>query len=255
MLRTSVVGGNWKLNTTRDEATTLLRSLAETLDGLSGVEIVVCPPAPWLGDAADAFAGTSLAVGAQNVHWQPAGALTGEQSAAVLIGTASHVIVGHSERRHVFGESDEVVAQKLRSVLDAGLTPILAVGELQEEREAEWTAAVLRRQLSAAFEGIDALPPGFIVAYEPVWAIGTGLTATPELAQETCSVVREIIADRYDAASADGARIQYGGSVTAENVAALAAQPDIDGALVGGASLDADVFATICRAVAEAAAA
>ena len=215
--------------------------------------MIVCPPAPWLGDAADAFAGTSVAVGAQNVHWQPTGAFTGEQSAAVLAGTASHVIVGHSDRRHVFGESDELVAQKLRSVLDAGLTPILAVGELQEEREGDSTTAVLRRQLVAAFEGIDALPAGFVVAYEPVWAIGTGLTATPEIAQETCRVVREIIADRYDAATADAARIQYGGSVTADNIAALAAQPDIDGALVGGASLDADAFATICQAVAEAA--
>jgi triosephosphate isomerase len=251
MSRTPIVGGNWKLNTTRSEARALLQGLRDTLDGLTGVEVVICPPAPWLGDAADALAGSTLTVGAQNVHWEPGGAFTGEQSAALLAGTASHAIVGHSERRHVFGESDEETASKLRSVLDAGLKPILAVGELQEEREAEWTAAVLRRQLLAAFDSLDSLPQGFVVAYEPVWAIGTGLTATPEIAQEACATVRSIIEQLYDAPTAEAVRVQYGGSVNAENAAELARQPDIDGALVGGASLQVDSFAAICRAVAE----
>ena len=253
MSRTPVVGGNWKLNTTRSEARTLLQGLRDALDGLSGVEVVICPPAPWLGDAADVLAGSSLAVGAQNVYWEPGGAFTGEQSAALLAGTASHAIVGHSERRHLFGERDEETARKLRSVLDAGLQPILAVGELKEERDAGWTTAVLRRQLVAAFEGLETLPPGFVVAYEPVWAIGTGLTATPEIAQQACASVRSIIEQRYDAATAEAVRVQYGGSVNADNAAELARQPDIDGALVGGASLDIDAFAAICRAVAEAA--
>ncbi|MEE8337666.1 MAG: triose-phosphate isomerase, partial [Dehalococcoidia bacterium] len=173
MTRTPVVGGNWKLNTNRKEARALLTALRAGLDGLEGVEVVVCPPAPWLGDASDLLDGSSLFVGAQNVYSEPGGAFTGEQSAAMLAGTVSHVIVGHSERRHVFGESDEAVGEKLRSVLDAGLRPILAVGELQEEREADWTAAVLRRQLTAAFADLDGLPDGFVVAYEPVWAIGT----------------------------------------------------------------------------------
>jgi triosephosphate isomerase len=251
--RTPVVGGNWKLHTTRAEARTLLQGLRAELDGIVGVEVVVFPPAPWIGDAADVLEGSTLAVGAQHVHWEAEGAFTGELSAAMLVGTASYVIVGHSERRHVFGESDEDAGRKLRSVLDAGLSPILAVGESREEREAGWTTAVLRRQLVAAFEGVDALPPGFVVAYEPVWAIGTGLTATPEMAQEACAGVRAIVAERFDAATAAKLRVQYGGSVTPENASELALQPDIDGALVGGASLRVDSFAAICRAVAEAA--
>ena len=248
--RTPIVGGNWKMHTTRAEARTLLRALREQLDGLAGVEVVICPPAPWLGDAADALAGSTLRVGAQNVHTESHGAFTGELSAPMLAGTATHVIVGHSERRHVFGESDANVGQKLAAVIEAGLTPILAVGELLEERDAERTAEVLRRQLTAAFEGLERLPEGFVVAYEPVWAIGTGRSATPAQAQEACAEVRRLVGERYGAAVAAACRVQYGGSVNADNVAALTAEPDIDGALVGGASLDADSFATICRAIA-----
>ena len=254
MARRPIVGGNWKLHTTRAQARALLGRLRDELDGLEGVELVVCPPAPWLGDAADLLAGSTLAVGAQNVYWEARGAFTGELSAAILAGTAAYAIVGHSERRHRFGESDGEVNRKLRSVLDAGLRPILAVGELRQEREAGRTTDVLRRQLNAAFEDIDAIAEGFVVAYEPVWAIGSGLTATPEMAQESCAEVRAIVASRFDAATAAALRVQYGGSVTAENAGELARQPDIDGALVGGASLDAESFAAICRAVAEAAA-
>ena len=251
MSRTPIVGGNWKLHTDRAGARTLLRGLRERLDGLAGVEIVICPPAPWLGDAADLLDGSPLAVGAQNVHWEPNGPFTGEISAAMLTGTAAYVIVGHSERRHRFGESDADVNRKLRSVLDAGLRPILAVGELREQRDRGETADVLRRQLMAAFEALDAIPAGFVIAYEPVWAIGTGLTATPEQAQEACAQVRGIVAARFDTATATALRVQYGGSVTPANIDDLARQPDIDGALVGGASLDADAFAAICRATAE----
>ena len=251
--RTPIVGGNWKMHLDRTGARDLLRSLRARLDGVEGVEVVICPPAPWLGDAADALEGTSMHIGAQNTYWLPSGAYTGEVGAAMLIGTARYVLVGHSERRHVFGETNEETGRKLAAVLELGLDPILAVGELQAEREAGTTREVLRAQIDAAFTDLDRLPEGFVVAYEPVWAIGTGLTATPEIAQSTIADVRAMVADRFDEATAETCRIQYGGSVNAGNVADLAAQPDIDGALVGGASLDAEAFATICRAVAAAA--
>ena len=250
--RTPIVGGNWKMHLDRSGARDLLRELREQLDGLEGVEIVIFPPAPWLGDAADALEGSTLRVGAQNAYWLPHGAYTGEVGAAMLVGTADYVLVGHSERRHVFGESDEDSGRKLDTVLGLALQPILAVGEQQEEREGGRTAEVLQRQLDAAFAGVDRLPEGFTIAYEPVWAIGTGLTATPEIAQATVVEIRRMVGERFGASAAEACRIQYGGSVNAGNVADLASQPDIDGALVGGASLDASAFATICRAVATA---
>ena len=249
--RTPIVGGNWKMHLDRGGARELLRELRTRLDGLEGVEIVIFPPAPWLGDAADALEGSTLRVGAQNAYWLPHGAYTGEVGAAMLVGAADYVLVGHSERRHVFGESDEDTGRKLDAVLRLALQPILAVGEQQEEREGGRTADVLRRQLDAAFADVERLPEGFTIAYEPVWAIGTGLTATPEIAQATVADIRRMVADRFGASSAEACRIQYGGSVNAGNVADLASQPDIDGALVGGASLDAEAFAAICRAVAE----
>ena len=252
MARTPIVGGNWKMHTTREEARALLSALREALDGLDGVETVVCPPAPWLADAADALAGSGIGVGAQNVYWEQRGAFTGELSAPMLAGIAGYAIVGHSERRHRFGESDAEVSRKLHAVVEAGLTPILAVGETQEEREAGWTLAVLRRQLDGAFDGFDGCPQRLVVAYEPVWAIGSGLTATPAVAQEACASVREMVAQRFDTAAAEALRVQYGGSVNLDNCELLAAQPDIDGALVGGASLDAQAFAAICRAAARA---
>ena len=236
------------MHTTRVEAQALLRDLRARLDGLAGVEVIVCPPTSWLGDASDALAGSSLQVAAQHVHWKPEGAFTGEVSAPMLVGTASHVLIGHSERRHVFGESDEDTNRQLRAVLDAGLRPILAIGELREEAESGRTEVVLRRQITGAFEGFDALPEHLIVAYEPVWAIGTGLAATADDAQERCAMVRVLLAERFDRASAEGCRIQYGGSVKAQNAAGFAAGADIDGVLVGGASLDAAAFEAICRA-------
>ena len=251
--RTPIVGGNWKMHLDRAGARELLRELREQLDGLEGVEVVIFPPAPWLGDAADALEGSTLRIGAQNAYWLPHGAYTGEVGAAMLVGAADYVLVGHSERRHVFGESDEDTGRKLDAVLGLALQPILAVGEQREEREGGRTAEVLQRQLDAAFASVDRLPEGFTIAYEPVWAIGTGLTATPEIAQATVADIRRMVAERFGEASAETCRIQYGGSVNADNVADLASQPDIDGALVGGASLDASAFATICRAVAAAA--
>ena len=209
-------------------------------------------PAPWLADAADVFSKGTLHVGAQNVHWKPEGAFTGEQSAAMLVGTASHVVIGHSERRHSFGETDEQTNLKLRSVIEAGLTPILAVGELQAEREAGETESTLHRQLLAAFEGLRTLPIGTVIAYEPVWAIGTGLAATPELAQQAAAAIRAMMAERFSEATGALIRIQYGGSVNGDNASDFADQADIDGALVGGASLKPDEFASICGAFAHA---
>lgn len=250
--RVPIVGGNWKMHGTRSHAGELLHALRAALDGITDIEIVICPPTPWLADATDALSEGTLQVGAQNVHWETEGAFTGEQSAAMLVGTVSHVLIGHSERRHVFGETDEQTNQKFRSVIDAGLTPILAVGELEAEREAGATEDVVRRQLHAAFEGLRTLPIGTVIAYEPVWAIGTGRAATPEMAQEAASTVRAIVADRFSESTGALIRIQYGGSVNADNASDLAAQPDIDGALVGGASLQASEFASICGAFAHA---
>ncbi len=251
-MRVPVVGGNWKMHTTRAEARTLLAGLRERLDRLDGAEVVICPPAPWLGDAADLLHGSTLQVGAQNVHWEPRGAFTGEVGAPMLHDVAGWVIVGHSERRHLFGETAAETNRKLRAVLEAGLRPILAVGERAEEANAGRTADVLRRQISEGFRGFDRLDPGIVIAYEPVWAIGTGHAATPDDAEARCALIRTLLRERFDTATADGCRIQYGGSVNAQNIAAFAVQPDIDGALVGGASLDVDAFAAICRAVAAA---
>lgn len=250
MARIPVVGGNWKMHTTRGEAVALLSALRRELDGLAGAQVVICPPAPWLGDAADALAGTTLDVGAQDVHWEPKGAFTGAVSAPMLATVASWVIVGHSERRHVFGETEEETNAKLRASLAAGLRPILAVGERQEEIGR--VADVLAAQLTEGFRGIEQLPAEVVIAYEPVWAIGTGLAATPDDAQARCVLIRSMLADRFTATAADACRIQYGGSVVTGNIEDYAKQPDIDGALVGGASLDAVAFATICRAVAAA---
>lgn len=251
-MRLPIVGGNWKMHNDRAAAATLLERLRANLDGLSGVEVVICPPALWLATAADVFEGSSLLVGAQQIHPAAEGAFTGEVSAPMLAGTADYAIVGHSERRHVFGETNEETGARLRAAIDAGLSPILAIGELLEEREQGETEAVLERQLRAALGGLDGLDPvpALVVAYEPVWAIGSGLAATPMIAQETCAAVRRILGDLLDDSVAEATRIQYGGSVNAENIEGFAAQSDIDGALVGGASLDADAFAAICRTVA-----
>ena len=248
--RRPIVGGNWKMHTDRGQATALLGALRARLDGLAGVEVVIFPPSAWLTLAADALAGSTLAVGVQNVYWVAEGAFTGELSAAQLGGVAKWALIGHSERRHVFNERNEDSGRKLRSVLAAGLAPVLAVGETREEREAGDTRAVVERQLLAAFDGVEGLAPGFVVAYEPVWAIGTGLAATAEQAEAAAAIVRDIVRARFGAATAEACRVQYGGSVNPANVGGFASRPGIDGALVGGASLDADAFAAICRAFA-----
>jgi triosephosphate isomerase len=250
--RRPIVAGNWKMHLNRSGARELVASLRGALDGLEGADVVICPPMAWVTDTVDALEGSTLRVGAQNVYWEPHGAYTGEVGAAMLAGLVDYVIIGHSERRHVFGERDEDTTRKLDAVLGLDIQPILAVGELREEREAGRTPQVLERQLLAAFANLDGLPEDFIIAYEPVWAIGTGLTAAPETAQEAASDIRRIVASRFDEDTAETCRIQYGGSVNAENARDLVEQPGVDGLLVGGASLNAEAFAAICRTAAAA---
>jgi triosephosphate isomerase (TIM) len=231
-----LIAGNWKMFKGPAEAGDYCRALRE-LD-LGGCEVVVCPPYVSLAAAVQALAGTEIAVAAQNVHWQAEGAFTGEISPPMLRELGVYgAIVGHSERRQWFGESDEAVALRVRAALDNDLSVIACVGETESEREAGETEAVLSRQVSAIAAAAPQ-PEHLVIAYEPVWAIGTGRTATPAIAQEAHAYIKTLLA----------VPVLYGGSVKPENAAELAAQPDVDGALVGGASLDVDSFAAICRA-------
>jgi triosephosphate isomerase len=231
-----LIAGNWKMYKTATETGQFCRRLREAVADLEGVDIAVCPPFTGLAPAVQALADTEIAVAAQNVHWEPEGAYTGEISASMLVDLGVYgTIVGHSERRQYFGETDETVARRAAAALEAGLSVIACVGELEAEREAGETEAVLRRQLEP-LEAHDDL----VIAYEPVWAIGTGKTATPETAQEAHAFVKSLL----------DLPVLYGGSVKPENAAELLAQPDVDGALVGGASLEIDPFVAICQAAA-----
>jgi triosephosphate isomerase (TIM) len=231
-----LIAGNWKMYKTTTETAELCRALREELADLEGVDVAVCPPFTGLAPAVQSLADTEIAVAAQNVHWEPEGAYTGEISAPMLVDLGVYgAIVGHSERRQYFGETDETVGRRAVAALEAGLWVIACIGELEEERERGETEDVLRRQL-VPLESHDDL----VIAYEPVWAIGTGKTATPELAQEAHAFIKAIL----------DVPVLYGGSVKPENAAELLAQPDVDGALVGGASLEVDSFVAICRAAA-----
>jgi triosephosphate isomerase len=251
MRRVPVVAGNWKMNPpTRDEAVALARAVADAT--VPGVTAVVCPPTVWLEAVRSALAGTSVAVGAQTMHFDERGAFTGETSPLMLAGLADFVILGHSERRQHDAETDEAVGLKVASAVAHGLRPIAAIGERADERRAGATASVIDHQLRTAIGRLERLSgSGLVIAYEPVWAIGTGDAASAQDAQEVCAQIRGILREA-DADAADQIPIQYGGSVTADNAAELFAQPDIDGALVGGASLKPDVFAEILRAAASA---
>jgi triosephosphate isomerase len=233
------------------EAQAFVREFIPLIEGLAS-EIALCAPAVCIPAVAAEVRGTHLHVGAQNVHWENEGAFTGELSVGMLLAAgATHVIIGHSERRQYFCETDTTVNKRLTAALEAGLTPICCVGEMLEEREAGLTDEVLRRQCTVAFRGISgAKAAKLTVAYEPVWAIGTGRTATPEIAQEAHLTIRAEAAKSFGQQVADDLRILYGGSVKPENAKALMAQPDIDGALVGGASLEPNSFAAICKAAA-----
>ena len=242
--RMPIIAGNWKMYTTARAAAELCRLLRERIDGLAGVEKVVCPPFVFLAHAGRELAGSSIKVGAQNVYWEEEGAYTGEVSPPMLADLCEYVIVGHSERRKYFGETDETVNRRLKAALAHGLRPIMCVGETLEEREAGRTEEVLLRQVRGGLADVD-MPIAFVLAYEPVWAIGTGVPATGPMANETIGVIRQELASLYGRELAEAARIQYGGSVTPDNVAEFMSQPQIDGALVGGASLKADAFAAI----------
>lgn len=211
------------------------------VDGIDGVEKVLCPPFVYLHAVADRVRGSTILIGAQNCHWEDSGAFTGEISVSMLLGLVDFVIVGHSERRAYFNETDETVNKKVWAVLRHGLRPILCIGESREQREAGETDNVLRRQLREGLARVE-LPEAFIVAYEPVWAIGTGLAASGEMANEASGLIREEIASLASQPIADSARILYGGSVTTDNFAEFMTQPEIDGGLIGGASLDPDSF-------------
>ncbi len=249
-MRTPLIAGNWKMNLDRAGAVALASAVAQQAKALAGVEIAVCPPAVYLDAVGKVLAGSTVVLGAQNVYHEPNGAFTGEISTAMLLDLGCrYVILGHSERRNIVGETDQAVNKKVHAALAAGLTPIVCVGELLAEREAGRTYEVVRTQFDGSLAGVSTEQMGrVVIAYEPVWAIGTGKVATPAQAQEVHKDLRKILADRYNKSVAGAVRIQYGGSVKASNAAELLAQADVDGALVGGASLKAEEFIGIAAA-------
>jgi triosephosphate isomerase len=243
-MRVPVVAANWKCHTRLESAVVLAKGLRESIDSLEGVEKVVCPPFVYLPAVEEALRGSSLRLGSQDVHWEDDVAATGEVGPKMLAELVEYAIIGHSERRHQFGETDEMVSRKVRAALAAGLRPIMCVGETLDEREAGRTEEVLVRQTRSGLEGAD-IPDGFIIAYEPVWAIGTGRAATAEIAEEAIAFIRREVASLFGAKKAETMRVLYGGSVIPENVAEFVSREGIDGALVGGASLKVDAFTGI----------
>ncbi|WP_196594520.1 triose-phosphate isomerase [Pectinatus sottacetonis] len=248
-MRKPVIAGNWKMNNTIAAGTKLVKDLVPLVKDNNKVEIVVCPTFTALSAVAEATKGTNIHVGAQNVHWEKSGAFTGEISTDMLkeIGV-EYVVLGHSERREYFGETNEGVNKRAKAALAAGLIPIICCGETLEIREAGTTNTFVKGQIEAALDGMcTADVEKVIIAYEPIWAIGTGKTATFEQAEEVCSVIREAVAAKFNQATADKVRIQYGGSVKPNTIDGLMKKPNVDGALVGGASLKAPDFARIAN--------
>ena len=248
-LRKVVIAGNWKMNKTPAEAKELIAAIAPLVKD-AACDVVACTPFVDLASAQEAAAGTNIQIGAENCHWEKSGAYTGEISAEMLSSMGVNiVIIGHSERRQYFGETDVTVQKRVRAALDAGLTVILCVGETLEQREQGITSELVSMQTKIALGGVSEEElKRIIIAYEPVWAIGTGKTAPAQQANEVCHTIRECIASVYSQAAADGITIQYGGSMNAGNAAELLAQPDVDGGLIGGASLKPQDFATIVAA-------
>ena len=248
-MRKKLIAANWKMYKTPDQARDFFRDFLPMVEGADRDEIVVCPTYLAIDAAVQATKGSHVAIGAQDVHWEKEGAFTGEICASMLVASgATHVIIGHSERRQYFGETDDTVNLKLKSAIEAGLTPIVCVGEVLEEREAGLTDDVLRRQCLRAFNKVSAKKAhNLVVAYEPVWAIGTGKTATPQLAADAHAIIRAEAADSFGQEFADKLRILYGGSVKPDNAHALMSEEEIDGALVGGASLDPKSLAAIVK--------
>jgi triosephosphate isomerase len=245
-MRRPIFAANWKMHKNRSEAVAYVHDLLPRVAGADGIDIAIAPPHPWLDAVGAALAGSAVALAAQNVHAAASGAFTGEVAPGMLVDLGCrYAIVGHSERRTLFGETDAGVASKAAALLEAGVRPIVCIGETLEERDAERTFDVLREQIAGSLGGLPGERTGdLVVAYEPVWAIGTGRSATPEMAQEAHAFVRERLRAHFGEAGAE-IQIQYGGSVKPENAAALMAQPDIDGALVGGAGLEAESFSKI----------
>jgi len=246
---TPIVAGNWKMNTTLTEAIALASEMRDALDTIGEVEKVLCPPFLSLKAVKDAMEGTSIRIGAQNMHHEEKGAYTGEVSPGMLAELCQYVILGHSERRQYFWETDEAINRKVRAALAAGLKPILCVGEGLEEREEGLAKSVVTAQLRGALNRVSS-SDALAVAYEPIWAIGTGKAATGEAAEEMMSTIRDTLIELYGDASAMEVPLLYGGSVTPDNVAEYASQPNVNGSLVGGASLDAVRFAGIARGIA-----
>ena len=248
--RRTVIAGNWKMNFTPAEATAFINEIAPMVKGKDNCDVIFCAPYVTIAAAMEAAKGTNITIGAENVHFAPKGAYTGEVSADMLkaIGVDT-VIIGHSERRQYFGETDETVNLRTKAALAAGLRVILCMGEVKEQREAGITNEICAMQIKLDLAGVSAEDmKNVVIAYEPVWAIGTGLTATPEQAEETCGAIRAVLAELYGAEVAEATTIQYGGSMNEKNAAELLAKPNIDGGLIGGASLVAAKFAAIVDA-------
>ena len=243
-MRTPMIAGNWKMNTTVSEASELVKAMKDGLDRIADVEKVLCPPFVSLAALRELIKGSSVKLGAQNVFYEAKGAYTGETSPTMLAELCEYVIIGHSERRQYFNETGEIVNKKIVAAMKADLKPILCVGERLEENEAGRTEEVVSEQLRSSLAGINNLD-GLVLAYEPIWAIGTGRAATGEQANATISLIRRNISELYGEKTAKDVRILYGGSVTADNTTEFMQQPDIDGALVGGASLKASEFLNI----------
>ena len=248
---TPIIAGNWKMNTTLQEARDLVSGIMLCLGGIEGVQTVICPPFTSLSAVADILRGSSVSLGAQNMHYEDRGAFTGEVSPTMLAELCQFVILGHSERRQVFGETDEQINMKVRAALKAGLRPILCVGEQLDQREQGNAEATVEMQITGCLGGISEAA-GLSIAYEPVWAIGTGRAATPEVAQEMMAHIRSVLGTVRPGESADEVPLLYGGSVNSANVSEYMGQPDVNGALVGGASLDGDSFLQIVQLAAQA---
>jgi triosephosphate isomerase len=246
-MRKPIIAGNWKMYKTVSEARALAKGLRGSVEGLKDRDVVLCPPFTALWAVAEELRGSTIAYGGQNAHWELQGAFTGEISAGMLKDLGCrYAIVGHSERRQYFGETDAAVNKRALAVLHAGLVPIICIGETLQEREANETFRVLERQVQQSLKGLTS-PTSAVIAYEPVWAIGTGKTATPAQAQEAHAFIRQQYAKHYGETAAQAVRILYGGSIKPDNMAALMKEPDIDGGLVGGASLEAESFTKIVK--------
>jgi len=254
-MRVPILAGNWKMNKTVAEARELVLAARDDLLAVSGVETVLCPPFTAISAVAELVAGTEIGVGAQDMYWEASGAYTGEVSPVMVKEFCQYVVIGHSERREYFGESDSDVNRKLLAAFAHGLTPIVCVGETLEIRKAGHTESWVKDQVTAALKNVTAdQVPNMVFAYEPIWAIGTGLAATPKDAEHVCAnVVRATVRDLYGDAAASAIRIQYGGSINPGNCYELMSQPNVDGGLVGGASLKAEDFVAVVRSTAAAA--